>query len=75
MKQRITVEQLNELADEQKEKLREWWKPAYSDIVHVCNEYENKVCAIDSCYNDRGELADILWESVKIKLLKKHNEK
>jgi hypothetical protein len=27
MKQQITVEQLNELSEEQKERLREWWKP------------------------------------------------
>lgn len=32
MKQRITVEQLNELTEEQKEKLREWWKPQDGDF-------------------------------------------
>lgn len=31
MKQRITIEQLNELSNEQKERLREWWKPQYGD--------------------------------------------
>lgn len=31
MKQRITVEQLQELTDEQKERLREWWKPVAGD--------------------------------------------
>lgn len=31
MKQRITVEQLNELTDEQKDKLREWWEPEEGD--------------------------------------------
>lgn len=32
MKQRITFEQLNELTDEQKEQLREWWKPKVGDF-------------------------------------------
>lgn len=31
MKQHITIEQLNELTIEQKERLREWWKPADED--------------------------------------------
>ena len=32
MKQRITVEQLNELTPEKKEKLREWWSPRIGDM-------------------------------------------
>lgn len=32
MKQRITVEQLQELTDDQKLKLREWWKPEVGDL-------------------------------------------
>lgn len=36
MKQRITVEQLNELSDGQKGWLREWWKPEkYNDVEVV----------------------------------------
>lgn len=31
MKQRITFEQLNELTEEQKARLRDWWKPARHD--------------------------------------------
>lgn len=31
MKQHITVEQLNELSEKGKEKLRKWWKPEYGD--------------------------------------------
>lgn len=31
MKQHITVEQLSELTDEQKERLREWWEPQKGD--------------------------------------------
>jgi hypothetical protein len=33
MKQRITIEQLNKLTDEQKERLREWWTPQTHDVV------------------------------------------
>ncbi|MFA5307782.1 MAG: hypothetical protein WC365_10095 [Candidatus Babeliales bacterium] len=34
MKRRITVEQLSELADEQRQRLREWWKPQEGDLVY-----------------------------------------
>lgn len=43
MKQRISVEQLNELTDEQKAKLKEWWQPEEGDIALI-NEQPN-VCA------------------------------
>jgi hypothetical protein len=33
MKQRITVEQLNELTDDQKVRLREWWNHEDYDVV------------------------------------------
>ncbi len=32
MKRRITVEQLQELTEEQQQRLREWWKPQYYDV-------------------------------------------
>lgn len=38
MKQRITIEQLNELSEEQKERLRDWWKPEPCDVY----SYQNK---------------------------------
>lgn len=34
MKQRITAKQLQELTEEQKQKLREWWKPQCYDIYY-----------------------------------------
>ena len=37
MRQRIEPAQLNELSPEQKEALREWWKPQKSDIAVVVN--------------------------------------
>lgn len=33
MKQHITVEQLNELSDKGKERLRAWWKPQAGDLA------------------------------------------
>jgi len=32
VKQRITIDDLNQLTNEQKEKLREWWKPERGDL-------------------------------------------
>jgi hypothetical protein len=32
MKQRITIEQLQELTEEQQQRLREWWKPQLYDV-------------------------------------------
>jgi spore germination protein GerM len=40
MKHRITPEQLNELSDEQKERLRVWWKPQQGDYAYVVSEYK-----------------------------------
>lgn len=34
MKQRITAKQLQELTEEQKQRLREWWKPQCYDIYY-----------------------------------------
>jgi hypothetical protein len=44
MKQRITIEQLNELTNEQKEKLRNWWwgsNPGMSDVYVVKHKYDD----------------------------------
>jgi hypothetical protein len=44
MKQRITIEQLNELTYEQKEKLRNWWwssNPSMSDVYVVKNRFDD----------------------------------
>jgi hypothetical protein len=34
MKQHITIDQLNELSDKGKERLREWWRPVAGDCVY-----------------------------------------
>lgn len=52
MKQRITVEQLNELTVEQKEKLREWWKENLKTYDVACYKFgrDNVVLVIQ--YSD-----------------------
>jgi hypothetical protein len=40
MKQRITIEQLNKLTHEQKERLREWWNPNVGDFILLTNGEE-----------------------------------
>lgn len=35
MKQRITIEQLHELTEEQRERLWEWWKPLEGDVFII----------------------------------------
>ena len=37
MKRRISVEDLNQLTEEQKQKLRDWWKPADGDWFYGCH--------------------------------------
>jgi hypothetical protein len=40
VKQRITIDDLNQLTKEQREKLRKWWKPRVGDWAAVCgNKY------------------------------------
>ncbi|TCZ76165.1 hypothetical protein E0485_15110 [Paenibacillus albiflavus] len=44
MKQRIAIEQLDELAEQQKEKVREWWygsPPRLSDVYVVKVKYDD----------------------------------
>lgn len=53
MKQRITITQLNELRDEQKQKLREWWQPQPYD-VYVAHESTVHI-AIGSLYSGTME--------------------
>lgn len=54
MKQHITPEQLNELTDEQKEKLREWWNPQYGDMTNH-----------DLTWGDDGDGKRGFWEEDK----------
>jgi hypothetical protein len=56
MRQRITIEELNELTDEQKVRLKEWWKPHFGDFfiwfgqsdqedIVLGHEYTHEKCA------------------------------
>ena len=42
MKQRITVEQLQELTEEQQQRLREWWKREFGDVFYITDYKNNK---------------------------------
>ena len=35
MKRRITIEQLQELTEEQQQRLREWWEPTAWDVIAI----------------------------------------
>jgi hypothetical protein len=65
MKQRITVEQLNELTDDQKKRLREWWKPWPADVVL----YGEKEDLIIYNHNTRSHLYEQDWLIEKDHLL------
>jgi hypothetical protein len=51
--QRITIEQLNELSDDQKKRLRGWWEPEQYDVVRDLNHN----ATFDVYYKD-GNLSD-----------------
>lgn len=53
MKQHITVEQLNKLTPEEKEKLREWWKPQDNDLIYGEDIYEGQ-CVLGSIDEEYG---------------------
>jgi len=49
---------LVELTDEQKERLREWWKPQIYDIVET-DKYENgELCVVNSADIEIGVIGD-----------------
>jgi hypothetical protein len=67
VKQRISVEQLQELTEEQKQRLRELWKPQFYDVVIDNNKYDviivfhgGMMCSIDVEMQKRYTKADCL---------------
>jgi hypothetical protein len=46
MKQHITRDQLNELNEEQKKKLKNWWHPEYGDFTDYDDEEEQEGVSI-----------------------------
>lgn len=55
MKQRITIEQLNELTEEQMQQLREWWKPNRGDMFFYPER--NLVLLVEAASDDGIESA------------------
>jgi hypothetical protein len=71
MKQRITVEQLQELSERQQQKLREWWKPECGDWV-CDNAWEEGLLHIDFdtdwiVYNNYTDNLGFDWDEKVIK--------
>jgi len=61
MKQRITVEQLKELTDEQRERLRDWWKPDIGDKYVIFHKRSHRCCFVTG-YGITGILKDRVQE-------------
>jgi len=72
MRQRISVEQLGELTEEQKERLREWWKPREYDVFAVgrisdsVHELEGGLIRTKDCDNDGCHGAELKRESLPL---------
>ena len=58
MKQRITVDQLQELTEEQKQRLRGWWKPEEGDLVY--NKFFNEFKQEELPLLDIGQMIELL---------------
>jgi hypothetical protein len=52
MKQRINIEQLQELTEEQKQRLREWWKPNKYDVA-IDFKYDNYEFPVEQVCDDK----------------------
>jgi hypothetical protein len=68
MKQRITIEQLKDLTEEQKQKLREWWKPEPGDKAVIAEGTLNAgkevlICSYDEEYDIAGWECEGGWGS------------
>lgn len=85
MKQRITEEQLNELTEDEKEKLCDWWNPEESDWVlggrfgpnTIC-DVKNKTSEITICmecvdYSTKNNYLPLFSIGQCIDFIKKHN--
>jgi hypothetical protein len=62
MKRRITIEQLQELTEEQKQRLREWWKPNKYDVA-IDFKYDNYEFPVEQVFDDKLiDFVDYGWE-------------
>lgn len=71
MKRRITIDQLNELTDEQKKKLNEWYKPQEGDFIALktcgrqewtiyTKDFDLSFCKEDLPLLDIGQMIEFL---------------
>ena len=76
MKQRINIDQLQELTSDQQNKLRDWWQPQKYDLVvytfkYYGNKFETDEIIIKGLYNCNPikveEVSDIDGEYVFLK--------
>ena len=63
MKQHISPADLAQLSDEQKERLREWWKPRAGDVFYgkfyYCDAQGNECYSQRVCVNDDNYFQDV----------------
>lgn len=59
MKQRISIEDLNTLTDEQKERLRSWWVPQKGDIV--LRDYDKAEYVVIRTYDGPAKEDNTRW--------------
>lgn len=70
MKQRITVEQLMELTEEQRANLRKWWQPQLFDVITTMDEdttsfHETNTFCVTSI--EDGLLIDVRFDAILFK--------
>jgi hypothetical protein len=61
MKQRITIDQLQELTEEQQQRLEEWWKPEEGDLVY--NKFFNEFKQEELPLLDIGQMIELLRDT------------
>lgn len=78
MKQRITIDDLNQLSDKQKDKLREWWQPEYGDFICSLETkreglIDNEYITVSEAIEMKDKLTPLLSIGQMIELVELHN--
>lgn len=55
MKQRVSVEQLSELSEKAKERLRGWWSPQHGDTFNCTADKEDYVIGVGVFYDEKKD--------------------
>lgn len=71
MKQHITVEQLKELTEEQKQRLKDWWKPGAGDFYVVWDDHVALTTKESKEYINKENCTPLLSIGQMIELLHK----